>query len=86
MEHYLGERYLPAAARGDIGDESDRLQSAARTLGAVRLLQTLYVPRDEICLYLFEADSADLVSRAAAAAAIALEHVQLVDASLTVPA
>lgn len=85
MEHYLAERYLPAAARGDIVGDSDRLQSAARAVGAVRLVQTLYAPRDEICLYLFEADSADLVSRAAAAAAIALEQVQRVDASLSVP-
>jgi hypothetical protein len=85
MDHYLGERYLPATARGDIVGDSDRLQSAARIVGAVRLVQTLYVPRDEICLYLFEADSADLVSRAAAAAAIALEQVQRVDATLGMP-
>jgi hypothetical protein len=82
MDYFLAERYLSALAAASIlrGDAA-RVQAAARSLGALRLLQAVYVPNDETCFYLFQADSAALVERAGAEAGVALERIQQVDAS-----
>ena len=43
--------------------------------GRARLLQTLYVPDDEICFYLFESESAELVEEATSEAGIELTRI-----------
>ena len=69
MPHYLAEAY--AAERHE--------EELPAVLHGARLIQSLYVPEDELYLYLFEADSAVDVRRAAAAAKLFVDRVRAVE-------
>jgi hypothetical protein len=58
---YLAERYLAAGAAASLSDDVERIDSAAQHCGAQRLA-TVYVPTDEVCLFLFDAATAERVS------------------------
>lgn len=45
---------------------------------AVRLLQTIYLPEDEVCFYLLESDSLEQVRRASADAGLPVELIHQV--------
>jgi hypothetical protein len=60
---YLAERYLPAATREVLDVLVDRDRSAADVM-SIRHVQTIYVPEDETCFTLFEAQSAELIAAA----------------------
>jgi hypothetical protein len=76
VEHYLAERYLSPRSGIFLAEDVARVQAVAA--GRARLLQTLYVPDDEICFYLFESESAELVEQAGVAAGLDLTRVQRV--------
>lgn len=61
MEHFLAERYV---ARADVAQEAALLRALADD-AHVRLLQTVYVPDDEVCFFLFEGDSREAVAELA---------------------
>jgi hypothetical protein len=64
MQYYLAERYLPEHDRSEFAAETVRVRAATERAGkGLRFLQTVYIPGDELCFYLFEAGSADLVDR-----------------------
>jgi hypothetical protein len=69
MPRYLAEAY--AAERRD--------EELAPVLHGARLLQSLYLPEDELYLYLFEAESVGDVRRAAAAAKLVVDRVRAVE-------
>jgi hypothetical protein len=74
MEHFLAERYVPKRHRSSL----DRDAAVVRAAGApdrIRLLQRLYVPGDEICFYLFESESAELVEHISRTVGLGLERV-----------
>jgi hypothetical protein len=75
MEHYLAERYLAESSRGSLVRDTDRIRTAAQKLRQLRFVQTLYMPGDETCFFLFEGESAELVGRAADLAGIAVDRV-----------
>ncbi len=60
---FLAERYLPAATREVLDVLVDRDRSAADVM-SIRHVQTIYVPEDETCFTLFEAQSAELITAA----------------------
>jgi hypothetical protein len=74
MPSYLIESYLPRSRTGELGAVADRLRRAAEMLtdeGArVRHLRSTFVPDDELCLHLLEAESAAMVGEASRRAAI----------------
>src|SRR5687767_12962699 len=74
MPSYLIESYLPRSRCGELRAAVDRLRRATESLSAegtqVRHLRSTFVPNDEICLHLLEADSAALVGEASRRAAI----------------
>ena len=74
MPSYLIESYLPRSRAGDLRVVVDRLRRAAESLAAegarVRHLRSTFVPDDELCLHLLEADSVAMVSEASRRAAI----------------
>lgn len=76
MNHYLAERYLPSHRRDGLADEIERVHAVAST--QVRLLETLYVPDDEICFHLFESESPELVTQASQSAGFDVQRVLLV--------
>ena len=79
MPSYLVESYLPHGRSEELEAAAARARSAARAVsaegGRVRYLRSALLPGDELCLHLFEADSAALVSEAIEIAAIAAERV-----------
>ena len=62
---FLVEAYAPSSS--DVGGLSEQAQLAALTadgVGPIHHLRSILVPEDEICLHLFEAESAESVARA----------------------
>jgi hypothetical protein len=74
MPSYLIESYLSRTRTGELPDVVSRLRRAAESLTAegtrVRHLRTTFLPDDELCLHLLEAESAATASEASRRAAI----------------
>jgi hypothetical protein len=79
MAEYLIELYV---SRGDpcaVASAAERARLAAHELTRkgepVRYMRAIFVPEDETCFFLYEADSAEVVREAARRAGLASEHV-----------
>lgn len=74
MPSYLIESYLPRTRSGELPAVVGRLKRATESLTAegtwVRHLRSTFLPNDELCLHLLEAESAATVSEASRRAAI----------------
>jgi hypothetical protein len=74
MPSYLIESYLPRSRSGELAAVVERLRLATDSLTAegapVRHLRSTFIPGDELCLHLFEAESATTVGEASRRAAI----------------
>jgi hypothetical protein len=79
MAEFLVELYLSRADTDGPVRESQRTRLAAAALTAegrpVRLVRTIFVPEDETCFLLVEADTAEAVREAATRAALPYERV-----------
>ncbi len=79
MEHYLAERYLAGREGDAIALDAARVRAATETIdrarGRVRFVHTVYVPGDEVCFYLFESDSPELVGAVGRLAKVDLDRV-----------
>jgi hypothetical protein len=79
MPEYIAEQYF---SRTD-GSGARRAASAARRAAAqlaregtdVELVRSVFVPEDETCIFIFEADSLDSVRMAAERGALAFEYI-----------
>ena len=85
---YLVESYLPVADAASQTDVEGRARAAAEDLaraGApLRHLSCIFVPEDEMCLLMYEADSSELVREASRRAGIECERVLEVAGGLKV--
>jgi hypothetical protein len=74
MPSYLIESYLPRSRSGELAAVAERLRRATDSLTAegapVRHLRSTFIPGDELCLHLFEAESAAAAGEASRRAAI----------------
>jgi len=79
MNEFLVELYVSCTEPDGVERRAERAQRAAVELTAagtpVRFVRSIFVPADETCLFLFEAESVDAVRRAAQHAALPFEHV-----------
>lgn len=79
MPSYLVESYLPRARADELRDAAERARLAAEALAsegrAVRYLRSTFLPVDEVCLYLLEAESAEVAGEAMERAGISFERV-----------
>ena len=79
MKEFLIELYVSCTESDGIGRRVERVQRAAVELTAagtpVRFVRSIFVPADETCLLLFEAESGEAVRQAARRAALPFEHV-----------
>ena len=79
MKEYLVELYVSCAERDGVGHRAQRVRQAALELTAagtpVRFVRSIFVPADEMCLFLFEALSIDAVREAAYRAELPFDHV-----------
>jgi len=79
MAEFLVELYVSGADADGVDRETRRARCAAAALTAegrpVRLVRSIFVPEDETCFLLVEADTADAVHEAANRAAVPFERV-----------
>lgn len=79
MTEYLVELYVARSDHGAARHHAESAEQAGHDLArqgrAVRYLRSIFVPEDETCFLLYEADSVDLVTEAVARAGLRLEHV-----------
>jgi len=79
MPNYLVELYRPDSDADSLRGSTDRLTATARELSRegipVRHLDTIFLPTDETCLHLFEADSEDDVRALAHRAGIDVDRI-----------
>ena len=87
MPSYLIESYLPHTRAAELTAVVSRLRRAVETLTAegadVRHVGSTYLPTDELCLHLLEAESATTIGEASRRAAI--EPARVVQAMLVAP-
>lgn len=76
MEHYVAERYVASADGRHLRIELDRLRAAAIAVGRATFLQSVYLPDDDLCLYLFRSDSAETVAEVARLAALDVDRIR----------
>lgn len=76
---YLVESYIPASRVEDVSSVDTRARTAADDLrrggAGLRFVESIFVPVDEMCLLVYEADSAELVREASRRAGIPCERV-----------
>lgn len=86
MAEYLVELYVAqgdhAAAQHHAAVAEQAGADLTREGRAVRYLQSFFVPEDETCFLLYEADSVDLVTEAVGRAGLRLEHVSAATTSV----
>jgi hypothetical protein len=79
LEHYLVEVYLPRRDEAALADAAMRAGAASEQLASegkhVRYLRTIFVPQDEICFHLYEAQGAEAVGEASLRAQIPYERI-----------
>jgi hypothetical protein len=79
VNQFLVELYLPRRGEAVLRDAAVRARIASEQVTSegkqVRYLRTIFVPEDEICFHLYDAQSADAVGEASLRARIAYERI-----------
>jgi hypothetical protein len=79
MPNFVVERYRPSSDPDSLSTVADRLAAGARRVsvdgGSVRYVDTIFLPGDETCLHLFEADSEAEVRAVARQAGIDIDRI-----------
>jgi hypothetical protein len=79
VDQYLVELYLPRRDEAALADAARRARVASEQVTNegkhVRYLRTIFVPQDEICFHLYEAQAADVVGEASLRAQIEYERI-----------
>jgi hypothetical protein len=76
---YIVEAYVPTSQSASLGDRDVRLRAAAEEMAAegtgIRYLNTLLIPEEEICFFVFEASSPEYVAEVSRRAEIGYERI-----------
>jgi Nickel responsive protein SCO4226-like len=79
MREFIAEQYLSGSDTGAAHSGAEAARLAAEQLcreGApVQFVRSIFIPEDETCLYIYEADSVETVRAAIARAGLRFEHV-----------
>ena len=79
MAEFLVELYVSRTDADAVGRDAERARAASAELTRegtpVRFLRSIFVPEDETCLFLFEADAVHVVRESARRAELSYEHV-----------
>ena len=78
MAEFLVELYVSRADADGVGREAERAACRRGADGGgtpVRFVRSIFVPEDETCFFLFEADTVEAVHEAATRAAVPFERV-----------
>lgn len=69
------EAYVPRGRATEIRDAEARAREAARAAERVRFVRTTFLPDDEVCFFVFEAESARTVGAVTKRAGIRAERI-----------
>jgi hypothetical protein len=76
---YIVEAYAPTSQTASLGNRDVRLRTAAEEMAAqgtaIRYLNTLFIPEEEICFFVFEASSPEDVAEVSRRAQIDYERI-----------
>ena len=79
MPEFVAERYLSAAdaasAARDVRSARSAADQLARDGTPVRFVRSIFIPADETCIYVFEAESIEAVRAVAARASLHVERI-----------
>jgi hypothetical protein len=79
MQSYLAEAYVARSRAAELRAHERRARAATRELTRngtpIRFVRSVFVPADEICFYVFEAASAEVVGAACERAALPFQRV-----------
>ena len=81
MPTFIAETFVPQTQAEEIEAATERLSRLDRTSGSasgnptVRYVRSTFVPGDEVCFHIFEADTADDVVRVASDLGVRLDRV-----------
>jgi hypothetical protein len=79
MPEFIAEQYFSrtdaAGARSAAGVARQAAEQLAREGTNVELVRWIFVPEDETCMFMYEADSLECVRMAAQRGALAFEHI-----------
>jgi hypothetical protein len=79
MAEFLAELYLSQGNAGGAREAAARARRAADELArhdrSLRFVRTTFVPGDETCFVIFEAETADVVAEAGRRAGLAFERI-----------
>jgi hypothetical protein len=79
MAEYLAERYVSRTDAAALQDAAERARREAEQLSRegtrVRFVRSIFVPEDETCFYLYEAESSDAVLEAARRADLRVDRI-----------
>jgi len=79
MDQFVLELYVSRSDRDAVLARAERARTCAKQVrgegAAVRLSLAIFVPEDETCLLLYEADSVESVRRCADLAGLPVEHI-----------
>lgn len=79
MPEFIAEQYFSrtdaAGAQRAAGAARHAAEQLAREGTDVELVRSIFVPEDETCIFIYEADSVDTVRIAAERGALAFEHI-----------
>jgi hypothetical protein len=79
IRSYVAETYVPSGRDVEPAATAERVRAAARALRRegreIRFLRSTFMPTDELCLLVFEAESSAVVGEAAERAAVEVERI-----------
>ena len=79
MAEFLAELYVSRSDAGSVEHRSEQARRAAADLTSegtpVRYLRSIFVPDDETCFYLYEAERVEDVEEAARRASLSFERI-----------
>ena len=81
MAHFVAERYVASADSEGARADLDRIRRAASRVGGVSFVEAVYLPADELCLYVFASESAAAVAEVARAAAVVVDRIRVAEVS-----
>ena len=89
MPEFVAEQYFPRAGTASASQAGKAARRAAEQLarkGAqIELVRSIFIPDDETCLFIYEADSLETVRVAGERAALAFERIVQAAGEVTLP-
>ena len=75
----MAERYIASVDSRRLDADLDRLREAARRVAGTTFLQSVYLPADDLCLYLFASRSVEAVAELTRLAEVDVDRIRVAE-------